>query len=289
MAYVLGQYNKNKTVHDDNIFMSYVTAGENRRKRVASDTEPGGSSNPFENECVYVSTGLSVSKNYYFHGKIKRMLTAQTFNIKLVNYNSSSSEEENVEQYIKTINIAAGDVHEWVDVEFIFSPLIVFDTILFELQRTISDYREEVRYPLIAYQELSQIENLISARIGIGIELIKIGVQSHPGLMMCINGEEIHTPRSGIYELKNGVILVSFFSIVAPAKEDTNGLINYMNTRNNEVDEIERKKESGEYTPEQAEAAKKALMSRCFFDVNGSYPKTRTIDSFTLDYMYREE
>jgi hypothetical protein len=30
--------------------------------------------------------------------------------------------------------------------------------------------------------------------------LQKIGVQSEPGLLMCINGEEIHVGQSGIYE-----------------------------------------------------------------------------------------
>ena len=278
MAYVLGQYNKNKTVPDDNIFMTLIEVGTNKRRKASSDSGVSGSSNPFVDECCYVSTGFSASRNYYFHGKIKRMLTAQTIYIKLVNYEEDTQVGE-VEQYIKTINVAAGDIHEWVDIEFTFTPLIVFDTILFELQREIYDYKEEVRYPIIAYQELSQIENLISARIGVGQELIKIGVQSHPGLMMCINGEEIHTPRSGIYELKNGIMLVSFFSIVSPAKEvntnpnDVSSLIGWMNWAN------------AQYDAATSEADKAAINSKCFFATN----KTRTIDSFTLDYMYREE
>lgn len=284
MPYVLGQYNKNKTVPDDNIFMTLITTGTNRRRAASSDSGVSGSSNPFVNECCYISSGLSASRNYYFHGKIKRMLSAQTFYIKLVNY-EEDTQVGDVEQYIKTITVAGGDEHEWVDIEFVFTPLIVFDTILFELQRDVSDYREMIRYPLIAYQELSQIENLITARIGIGIELIKIGIQSHPGLMMCINGEEIHTPRSGIYELKNGVMLVSFFSIVAPAKENETDLITWMNTVNTEVDDIEARRKAGEITDEEAEALKAAINSRCFFATS----KKRVIDSFTMDYMYREE
>ena len=272
MAYILGQYNKNKNVPDDNIFMTQIEVGTNRRRAASSDDGVSGMSSPFVDECCYVSTGFSASKNYYFHGKIKRMLTAQTIYIKLVNFEQDTQTGE-VEQYIKTINVAAGDVHEWVDVEFVFTPLIVFDTILFELQRTTYDYREEVRYPIIAYQELSQIENLISARIGVGMELIKIGVQSRPGLMMCINGEEIHTPRSGVYELKNGVILVSFFSIVSPAKEDTNEMIDWINSANDAYDAAT------------SEAERAAIGSRCFFATD----KTRIIDSFTMDYMYREE
>lgn len=284
MPYILGQYNKNKTVADDNIFMTLIPNGTNRRKAAASDSETSGSSNPFVNECCYISSGLAASRNYYFHGRIKRMLSTQTIYIKLINY-EDDTQTDNVEQYIKTINIAAGDVHEWVDIEFVFTPLIVFNTILFELKRDVSDYREEIRYPIIAYQELSQVENLITARIGTGIELIKVGIQSHPGLMMCINGEEIHTPRSGIYELKNGIMLVSFFSIVSPAKEEETTLTDWMNTVNDEVDEIERRRAAGEITDEEAEALKAAINSRCFFATS----KKRIIDSFTMDYMYREE
>ena len=144
--------------------------------------------------------------------------------------------------------------------------------------------KEEIKSVVIT-RLLSQVENLITARIGTGIELIKVGIQSHPGLMMCINGEEIHTPRSGIYELKNGIMLVSFFSIVAPAKEEETALADWMNTVNDEVDEIERRRAAGEITDEEAEDLKAAINSRCFFATS----KKRIIDSFTMDYMYREE
>ena len=272
MAYVLGQYNKNKTVPDDNIFMTLITEGTNRRKQTSTDDGVGGSVNPFTNECCYILNGLSAAQNYYFHGKIKRMLSAQTIYIKLINYEEDTQIGE-VEQYIKTVNIAGGNLHEWVDIEFVFTPLLEFDTILFELQRTVDDYRQETRYPIIAYQELSKIENLISARIRSGIELIKIGVQSHPGLLMCINGEEIHTSRSGIYELKNGIILVSFFSVISAAKEQTTDLEDWMDLVNRLVDQARTEQE------------KAAINSRCFFGTS----KKRIIDSFTLDYMYREE
>lgn len=284
MAYVLGQYNKNKTVPDDNIFMTLMTEGTNRRRPVSSDEGVSGTASLFVDECCYVAEGFSIYTNYYFHGKIKRMTSAQTFSIKLVNF-EEDPQEGRMEQFVKKINVAAGDIHEWVDVEFTFSPLANFDTILFELQRTVQDYREETRYPLIAYQELSRIENLISARIVPGMKLIKIGVQSHPGLMMCINGEEIHIPRTGVYELKNGLVLVSFFSIMSPAKEVDNTLIDWINSVNDQVDYIIAQLEEGLITPEEAEAMKAAINSRCFFATS----KTRTIDSFTLDYMYKEE
>lgn len=284
MSYVLGQYNKNKTIADDDIFMTFITTGTPKRRQVINDNGVSGDENFFTNECCYVSSQFSTSKNYYFHGKIQRMLSAQTIYIKLTNF-EIDPQVGDVEQYIKTITIAGGNVNEWVDIEFMFTPLITFDTIIFELQRTIEDYRSGVRYPIIAYQELSQIDNLITARIGSDLELIKIGVQSHPGLMMCINGEEIHTPRSGIYELKNGIMTVSFFSIVAPGKENTSSLENWMATVNNRVNDILRRQAAGQIDAEQAAAEKALINSQCFFSTS----KKRTIDSFTMDYIYREE
>ena len=284
MSYVLGQYNKNKNVHDDDIFMTLLTNGTPKRKASGGDSEIGGVSNIFSDECIQVDT-MSNTKNYYFHGKIKRMTSNQTFYIKLVNYDIPSSAEDYVEQYLKTITISKGDPDEWVDVEFIFSPLVSFDCILFELQRTVDDYRTEVRYPLIAYEELSEINNIINSRIADGIKLIKLGVQSRPGLLMCINGEEIRTCRTGIYELKNGIITVSFFSVCNGIKEGGNDMADWINDVNAQVNEIIREREAGEITPEEAERRKAAIHSACFFGVT---KQARSIDSFTLDYMYRE-
>lgn len=270
MSYILGQYNKNKTVHDDNIFMTLITEGDARRKAVSSDTGVIGSGSLFEDECIYIPSNLEISKTYYFHGKIKRMLTAQVFDIKIINYDAEG--EDYLEQYIKTVTVGAGDPHEWVDIEFMFTPLATFDTILFQLQRSVVDYREEIRYPVIAFQELSQIENLISSRIKAGVRLIKIGVQSRPGMMICLNGEEIHIPRSGIYEIKNGIMSVNLFSAINSAKEETDVVVDWMQEINDAYDQSTTEEE------------RKNIRSRCFFDSS----KSRTIDSFTLDYIYEE-
>ena len=283
MGYILGQYNKNKNVADDNIFMTLVTSGTPKRRASGGDTGIDSISNIFEDECIQID-GFNNTKNYYFHGKIKRMTSNQTFYIKLVNYSPSTTTDD-IEQYLKTITVSKGDPDEWVDVEFIFTPFVSFDCILFELQRTVDDYRTEVRYPLIAYEELSEINNVISSRIVDGIKLIKLGVQSRPGLLMCINGEEIRTSRTGIYELKNGVMTVSFFSVCNAIKESDNTMSNWIALVNNEVNEIIRAREAGEITAEEAERRKAAINSSCFF---GSSKQARSIDSFTLDYMYLE-
>lgn len=283
LGYVIGQYNKN-ILNDNNDFITPITGATAERKENTGDSELGGGGLNFYDECLKFESPLSSSRNYYFHGKIKRMTSLQTFYIKLV-YFSPSGEDQNIEQYIKTIDIAAGNPDDWVDIEFMFSPLRAFDCLLFELKRSTEDFRKETRFGLIAYQEVGEIKNVITSKIADGVKLIKLGVQSRPGLMMCINGEEIRTCRTGIYELKNGIMTVSFFSVASAAKENGNEMINYINDTNEIIDDILARQETSEITDDEAQALKEQVHSRVFLATD----KTRVIDSFTLDYMYREE
>lgn len=273
MAYILGQYSK--AAGDDSIFMTLITNGNARRKEVQTDVGTQGSGIVFENECIQIGSTFNNNNNYYFHGKIKRMNTNQIFTVKLVNYSSND-----IEQYIKKITVGGGDPHDWVDIEFVFSPYTNFDAILFELQRTAEDYSDEIRYPKIIYEEISVINDIIARKIGNNIELLKIGVQSNPGLLMCINGEEIRTSRSGIYELKDDVIVVTFFSVVAAANETNTALestIADINTRWDEANALP--------TAAQRETAKKNIYSVSLLN----NPKSRTVDDFVLDYLYKED
>lgn len=249
MAYQLSQYNKGSG--PDIGFMTLVTEGDPITKSAPSGSGDTGDADRFKDEGVYVSSGLSASKHYYFHCKIRKMNSAQEFDIKLINFNST----DNAEQYLKTITVAGGSITEWVDFEFIFTPFVRFDTILFKLKRTEEDYTGQARKPVISYEELSEINNIIVDNRFLGVssgELLKLGIQSRPSLMMCINGEEIRSYRSGIYELKDGSVIVNFFSVVNAA-ENVNPI---------------------DYST--------ITTSRCFFNV----AKTRIIDGFTLDYLY---
>lgn len=272
MGYILGQYNfnkdKNKTPSEINKIMEFVNEGAVVTKDIVPTTVGGLT---FKNDGV--SGTFNPNVNYYFHGKIKNLNNPQTIYVKLINFNDDSKE-----QFLKVVNIDGGTSDQWQDVEFIFTPFIAFDTLLFELQRTPEDYTSgNPRKPIICFEELSIIKNLIGgpAISKVGTELIKIGVQSRPGFMMCINGEEIHTSRSGIYELKSGVILVSFFSVVGMGREpdEQTYIENY---------EAQIKQKIDDNIPLEQ------IPSKCFFNT-ADYPKTRSIDSFTLDYVYKDE
>ena len=50
--------------------------------------------------------------------------------------------------------------------------------------------------------------------------LLQIGVQGDPGLLMCINGEEIRIGRSGLYEILNGYKITFIGFIINTEPED---------------------------------------------------------------------
>ena len=281
MAYIIGQYNHNNASSDDASFITPITAGSASRYSNSGDTGiVGNSSGSFADECI-TNLNLISSEFYYFRCQIKRMTMPQTFVIKLINFNNTSS----TEQFIKQITVQGGNREEWVNIEFIFNPVVTFDTILFQLQRTIDDYQGVIRYPKIAYQQLGSINNIINSKIGNNISLLKIGVQSHPGLTMCINGEEIHVSRSGIFELKNGILPISFFSVVNPATEVNQSLSDINSVEGWKIDinqQIENIENDPSLTTEQKNAMYKAINSKCFFGTEKIYK----IDAFTLDYMY---
>lgn len=284
MSYILNQFNQPKVAAsdvssaDNQVYMTPLSNGTPKRRKNASDSGVSGTIlDPFFDECLQFDSSLEVGVNYYFHAKIKRMKSDQLFYVSLVNFTDSGKS-----QYLKTITVQAGLDNEWVDFEIIFSPLITFDCILFQLQRTVEDYREETRYPVIVYEELSRINNVISSKIQTGAELLKIGVQSHPGLMMCINGEEIHIGRTGIYEIRNGVVLVNFFSVLFAAVEDEEGQNPLIDPRTGSRCSLEEYLDYVASLPIVTEEDN--TNSQCIFKNS----KLRAIDAYTLDYMYEE-
>ena len=259
MGYIVSQYNKSDTT-DNSIFMTALGGGKAIRIKEQSDSGVMGSvyMNPFLNEAVYFpKSSLEASKYYYFHGKVKRSNEEQIFYIYLMDKDNTNVDAN--QQFIKTITVQSGT--GWSDIEFMFSPFEAFNTIVFKLQRTAIDYDQDTcRYPTIIYQELSLINSLTTI---LNIDkFYKIGVQSRPGFLMCINGEEIRIGKTGIYELKNGFVAIEFFSAIAAAKdpewlEDTlNGL---------------------------AESTSENINSQCYFDAANA---DRDISNFSLDYIY---
>ncbi len=288
MSYMLGQFNQvmkdaASSMSEDNlVYMTPITGGAAKRRATVGDMGVTSlKSSTFYDECVSFEEPLSIGTNYYFHTKIKRLAHEQVFYVYLVNYDDVKNNTTDAKtQYLQTITVQGGAETEWVDWEIIFSPLQNFDCLLFQLQRNTEDYQGKVRYPILVYEEFSKLNNVISGKIKYGVSLLKIGIQSHPGLMMCINGQEIHIGRSGIYEIRNGVITIEFLSVVQAAIEDYNG-DNPLKIEGKTVTIEEYLAYLSSLTPPEGESS---TVSSCIF----GFSKLRAIDAFCIDYMYEE-
>ena len=150
---------------------------------------------------------------YYFCGLIKYKTTTQKINIKLVNYEDA----ENKVQLIKSITIPSSDnPSQNYFIDFVFTPITDFNTILFELESNDAS----ANVGCIDIAELKDISRN-SEIMGAESPLIRFSIQTRPGFLMGINGEGIRVSKNGIYEIKNGIILVESFSPISHCKYET--------------------------------------------------------------------
>lgn len=252
MSYQIGQFNQKPAIDTNNKYATLIN--ETMADTIVKE-DSSGLEISFDNPCLkLVNREFDTNEVYYLHAIIKRLTSNQVFDIKLAFENGYSTSSQPEQQLRKEV-VTDSSANKNVDIELIFKPRNAFDMIVFELKRERVDYGDNPRIPLIAFVELSIIKNVNPVK---PTKLSKIGVQSHPDLLMCINGEEMHMPRSGIFELRDGVITYDFFSVVKAA------------TLNDSAD-LDTQLENG--------------TTNVTFSTSG-YPKTRIIDAYTLDYMY---
>lgn len=100
--------------------------------------------------------------------------------------------------------------------EVVFTPNNSYKFLAFEMKKVSYDYiygfRDTLNTSTLNFDDkgdLCVIKNILP----IGSD--KIGVQSQPGSLLCVNHEPIRIGRSGIYEVNNGV-KISFVGVLAP-------------------------------------------------------------------------
>lgn len=249
-------------------------------------------------EGIRLDNTFNPNNVYYLHAKIRRMSSNLTINVQLI----KDDDEKIIPQFVKAINIQSQTTYtsndknennnftnEWFDFEVLFRPVKQdFNCILFEVERAATDYEAgKYRIPLIVYQELSMINNFKNSLItNSGTSLIKFGIQASPSTMMCINGEEIHVGRSGIYEIRNGLISVNFLSVVkAGSENDEEPYDSYIVNNPNNIISGSTFKEILESMAKIENNNGENTYSQCFF----KHPKKRSMEPFTIDYMYEDE
>lgn len=167
---------------------------------------------------TYVAGQANIKDDIYFDANTEKYYlgNGNTTYTETANYNDLSMTASWVHQ--------AGDYYGYA--EIVFRPVEDnFSEITIEMVRTAEDYNiqgtdtsGEIIYgryiPLDDFDyTLYTMTNLVN-EINPNGKLSRIGVWSHPGLLMAVNGEEIRVPNSGYYELDN-ILPIESLGIVA--------------------------------------------------------------------------
>lgn len=137
------------------------------------------------------------------------MNSVQNFSLQL----QSSTDSQTIEDY----TVPAGTGSTTFDI--VFTPNSTYNLIVFVLARTTEDYNiieklQHGRIMDITVNEnniylMTNIIDTLASTYGL-TELIRIGVQGPTGLMMSINGEQIKVGKTGIYELNDVNIKITY-------------------------------------------------------------------------------
>lgn len=187
------------------------------------------------------STGMK-SRNYFVRfkvykkkvknndGSINVSASTQIITVKLVNTSKTSDNT----QILQTIEIEPGETTDYSTFDIVISPNSTYNQIQFNLNRVVEDYNTVDRDGIygrkinMEVDKLEEFKNIIDYIDTNGTNQIKqIGVQSAPGFQMCIDGEQIKIGRSGLYEIKNGVI-IKFIGFVIDADDNQHFMLDYL-------------------------------------------------------------
>lgn len=175
-------------------------------------------------------------RNYYLRLKFYKQSTQQVITIQL--YRSAIGEDfHERSQTLKTITIKPGDTSEYEIHDIIIPPNSIYDQVKLILNRGYIDYMGRqpdgqgvygrvVKVEVLLFSEIDNVIDKINSAIDNKGRLIQIGVQSFPGLQMCIDGEEIRVGRSGIYEINNGVS-VKFLGFIVEEADNKYFILDY--------------------------------------------------------------
>ena len=167
----------------------------------------------FVDKMIVVSTPLDTTKSYYLQVQINKISTQQDFSLLL-----KKSSNDNLSQTIDTFSVSSSSTGAEI-FEFIITPNMDYDRIVFYLTRTTEDYQLNNgdntygRKSTVTILNFGEVKNLLDSPIG-HTPLIKMGIQGPTGMLMVINGEPMRIGPSGIYEINNGYKIKTFGVIV---------------------------------------------------------------------------
>lgn len=231
MAYNIGQFRRTSNINDyyEDISNDFVIQYFQERLSELTSTVF------FENAYYdFSNTGNKMNKQnyYYLNFSVKKMNSIQNFYLKLKNLTQSDDDfSDNNEQIIAEFTVPQSTVEDdWANFEIIIAPNKTYGQLYWDLRRTISnDYLSTSdmqvegaigRKMTIVINQFAIIKNIVK-NIN---KIVKIGVQGPPSLLMCINGEQIRIGKTGIFEINEDNISISFVGFIPKVK---NGILEY--------------------------------------------------------------
>lgn len=228
MAYNFGQFRKEQFTYSN-----YVKQLDRNEYTLASVSTKAEGFTGISFSDVAIKRGFSKADGSLFiRIALTRFSRPTNLTVKLVKENTSAFSSKNV-QTVAHISIPAGSNTEELSTPVVYDLVVTpndnYAQLVFSIDRDGQDFTETPRrwtptHTFMIYS-FGTISNIISS---LNIEnrgrLKQIGIQSRPGLEMCINGEMIRVGRSGIYEINHGID-ITFVGFMP--EEDDHFLMDY--------------------------------------------------------------
>jgi len=181
------------------------------------------------------------SDNYEAKDSIK-------FNLILYTDNGRDTGGDHAQEKIQTIArdlildpyVPSGYNKEWKSFTVVFTPNESYKYLSFKVNRIGYDYSQypDYRVPFIYSNQPAAGETtldftnngdfaLINNVLPSNITATKIGIQSDPGTLFCVNREPIYLGRSGVYEINNGT-KISFVGVAAPNGDNVSNIQDFI-------------------------------------------------------------
>ena len=216
MSFNFGQFRRDQlSVDNYNSTIEYTK--QNYQRKTGTTVQK-----KFVDNMIVIANPMDNTKSYYLQVKINKISSQQDFSLLL-----KKSTNDNISQTIDTFSVRSGSSGTET-FEFIITPNIDYDQIVFYLTRTSVDYQLDNgdntygRKSTVEILNFSQVKDLLTTSIN-HTPLIKIGVQGPTGMLMIINGEPIRIGPSGVYEINNGYKIKTFGVIIKDNVLSTDG------------------------------------------------------------------
>lgn len=180
---------------------------------------------------------------FFLRIRVEAQQQQQTITVRLGNSAMAGTAEEQY-QDIESIIVPVGPSGVWYTYDFVIHPNNQYDQIRFVMMRNETDYNDKHSYDeyygrvanieILRYDQLHNLlrggDNALKNQVVLDTndqeQIKQLGIQSLPGLKMCIDGEMVRVGKSGIYEVNNG-IAINFLSFIVSDTDKTIIIMDY--------------------------------------------------------------